>query len=172
MEQKQPTTEQMQGTTEQMKNTAERIERPLSAAEISEILPHRYPFVMIDRVIDHEPGRWATAIKCVSINEPYFTGHFPGHPVMPGVLLLEALAQTGAITTLSLPENKGKIALFGGVNKARFKRQVVPGDVVTLHCELIRQKGPVGIGSCIAKVGDAVAVKAELAFAIIDGAES
>ena len=105
-------------------------------------------------------------IKCVSINEPFFTGHFPGHPIMPGVLLLEALAQTGAVALLSLPENNGKIALFGGVNKARFKRQVIPGDVVELKCELTRQEGPLGIGEAIATVGGKICVRAELLFAI------
>jgi 3-hydroxyacyl-[acyl-carrier-protein] dehydratase len=146
----------------------ERIPRTLGAAEIAEILPHRYPFALVDRITDYEPGKWAEGIKCVTINEPFFQGHFPGHPVMPGVLLLEALAQTGAVAALSLPENKGKLALFGGVKNARFKRQVVPGDVVKLSCELVEQKGPVGIGKGTARVDGQIAAKAELIFAITD----
>ena len=138
----------------------------LSAREIAGILPHRYPFALVDVIEDYEPGTWAVGRKCVTMNEPFFQGHFPGQPVMPGVLLLEALAQTGAVAALSLTENRGKIALFAGVNKARFKKQVVPGDVVELRCELIRQDGPVGIGLAEARVGGKLAVKAELMFAI------
>ena len=138
----------------------------LTAEGIADILPHRYPFALVDQITDYEPGKWAMGIKCVSINEPFFTGHFPGHPIMPGVLLLEALAQTGAVALLCLPENNGKIALFGGVNKARFKRQVIPGDVVELKCELTRQEGPLGIGEAIATVGGKICVRAELLFAI------
>lgn len=155
---------------EQNKNE-ERTPRTLDAAGIAEILPHRYPFALVDRITDCEPGKWAKGIKCVTINEPFFQGHFPGYPVMPGVLLLEALAQTGAVAALSLPENKGKIALFGGVKNARFKRQVVPGDVVELSCELIEQKGPVGIGKGTARVDGQIAVKGELIFAITDAKE-
>ena len=115
---------------------------------------------------DYEPGAWAIGKKCVSINEPFFQGHFPGRPIMPGVLLLEALAQTGAVALLSLPENKGKIALFGGVNKARFKKQVVPGDVVTLSCELIRMEKGIGYADAKATVDGKLAVRAELMFAV------
>lgn len=162
--------EKVMETTNQMNE--DRTPNTLDAAQIAEILPHRFPFALIDRITDYEPGQWAKGIKCVTINEPFFQGHFPGHPVMPGVLLLEALAQTGAVAALSLPENKGKLALFGGVRQARFKRQVVPGDVVELSCELIEQKGPVGIGRGIAKVDGAVAVRAELIFAITDREEA
>lgn len=138
----------------------------LNAAEIAKILPHRYPFALVDCITDYEPGAWAMGRKCVTMNEPFFQGHFPGTPIMPGVLLLEALAQTGAIAILSLPENRGKLALFGGVKNAHFKRQVVPGDVVELHCKLTKQKGPIGVAEGIAYVDGKPAVKAELTFAI------
>ena len=105
----------------------------LASEQIAAILPHRYPFALVDRILDYEPGQWAIGRKCVSRNEEFFCGHFPGQPVMPGVLILEALAQTGAVAALSLPENKGKLALFGGIKNARFRKQVTPGDVLTLH---------------------------------------
>ena len=123
----------------------------LNSNEIAEILPHRYPFALVDRITDGESGAWARGIKCVSAGEPYFCGHFPQKHVMPGVLILEAMAQVGAVAILSLPENKGKIALFGGVKNARFKRQVIPGDVLELECTLTKRRGPVGIGACTAR---------------------
>ena len=138
----------------------------LNADEIAEILPHRYPFALVDRITDGEPGQWARGIKCVSMGEPYFCGHFPQKHVMPGVLMLEALAQVGAGAILSLPEYQGKIALFGGVKNARFKRQVIPGDVLELECMLTKRRGPVGIGTCKATVNGALACTAELIFAI------
>ena len=110
----------------------------LDANQIQEILPHRPPFLLVDRITGGEPGVWAQGIKCVTVNEPFFAGHFPGYHVMPGVLIMEALAQVGAVAILSLPENKGKLAFFGGIKNARFKRQVVPGDVLELRCELTR----------------------------------
>ena len=140
--------------------------RTLSADEIAQILPHRYPFALVDVITDYEPGQWAKGRKCVTINEPFFCGHFPQKHVMPGVLILEALAQVGAVAILSLPENRGKIALFGGVKNARFKRQVIPGDVLELECTLTKRRGPVGIGACTATMNGETACTAELIFAI------
>ena len=133
--------------------------RVLNAQQIAQILPHRYPFALVDRITDYQPGQWARGVKCVTINEPFFQGHFPGRPVMPGVLILAALSEEGA---------QGKLALFGGVKNARFRRQVVPGDVLTLECELIERHGPVGIGKATAWVDGVRAVNAELTFAIVD----
>ena len=138
----------------------------LNYNQIQEILPHRYPFLLVDRITECEPGKSATGIKCVSANESQFMGHFPQKHVMPGVLIIEALAQTGAVALLAEEKNKGKIAYFGGIKQARFKRQVIPGDVLTLKCEIISSKGPVGIGKAEAYVGDQLAVTAELTFAI------
>lgn len=139
----------------------------LNINEIMEIIPQRSPFLMIDRVEEYTPGESAIAYKNVTINEPFFQGHFPGQPIMPGVLIIEALAQTGAVAILSLDEYKGKNALFGGVDKLRFKRQVIPGDILKLEVKIIKRKGPIGIGEAIATVNDQVAVKGELTFAIV-----
>lgn len=138
----------------------------MNIKEIMEILPHRYPFLLVDKVESVVPGESAIAYKNVSMNESFFQGHFPGEPIMPGVLIIEALAQTGAVAILSLPEYKGKIALFGGVDKLRFKRQVIPGDVLKLEVNIIKRKGPIGIVSAVATVNGEVAVKGELTFAI------
>ena len=134
--------------------------------QIMEILPHRQPFLLIDTVEELVPGERAVAKKCVSYNEPYFAGHFPEEPVMPGVLLIEALAQTGAAAILAMEENKGKIAYFAGIQNAKFKQKVVPGDVLILETEIIRQKGPIGVGNAVAKVDGKIVCKAELTFAI------
>ena len=139
----------------------------LSTKEIMEIIPHRQPFLLIDTIEELEPGVRAVAKKCVSYNEPYFAGHFPGEPVMPGVLQIEALAQTGAVAILCQENFKGKTAYFAAINSAKFKNKVVPGDVLTLEVEIIKQKGPIGVGKEVAMNdnGD-VAVIAELTFAI------
>ena len=138
----------------------------LNSDEIQKILPHRYPFLLVDRIIECEPGKSAKGIKCVSANEQQFVGHFPGKQVLPGVLIIEALAQTGAVALLSEEKNKGRIALFGGIKSAKFKRQVIPGDVLELSCEIIASKGPIGIGKAEARVNGQLAVCAELTFAI------
>ena len=134
--------------------------------QIAEILPHRYPFALVDKIVDGEAGQWAKGVKCVTVNEPFFQGHFPQKHVMPGVLIIEALAQVGGVAVLALPENKGKLAFLGRVKDARFKRQVVPGDVVELECRLTKRKGPIGVGECTARVDGEIAVMAELTFAI------
>lgn len=138
----------------------------LNSNQIAELLPHRYPFALVDRITGFEPGKWAKGIKCVSVNEQIFCGHFPQEHVMPGVLILEAMAQVGAVAILSVPENRGKLALFGGVKNAKFKRKVIPGDVLELECELTKQKGPVGVGVCRAAVGGETACAAQLTFVI------
>lgn len=138
----------------------------LSAKEIMEIIPHRQPFMLIDTVEELTPGVRAVAKKCVSYNEPFFQGHFPAEPVMPGVLIVEALAQTGAVAILSLEENKGKTAYFAAIQSAKFKKKVVPGDVLMLETEIIRQKGSIGVGKATATVDGKIAVQAELTFAI------
>ncbi len=138
----------------------------LNSNEIEQILPHRYPFLLVDRITGCEPGKYADGRKCVSANEIQFCGHFPGQHIMPGVLIIEALAQTGAVAILTEDENRGKTALFGGIRNARFRRQVVPGDVLELHCEITARKGPVGKGTAVAKVDGETAVTAELTFAV------
>lgn len=139
----------------------------LTTKEIMEIIPHRQPFLLIDTIEELEPGQRAVGKKCVSYNEPYFAGHFPSEPVMPGVLIVEALAQVGAVAILSKPENKGKIAYFGAINNAKFKNKVTPGDVLTLEVEIIKAKGHIGVGKAKAVNQDGkVAVLAELTFAV------
>ncbi len=134
---------------------------------IKNIIPQRDPFLMIDEVEEYIPGESAVAYKHVSEDEYYFKGHFPGNPIMPGVLIVESLAQTGAVAILSMEENKGKNALFGGIDKIRFKKQVIPGDVLKLEVKIIKRKGPIGIGEAIATVDGKVAAKGELTFAVV-----
>ena len=138
----------------------------LNNTEIKNILPHRYPFLLVDKIKECEPGNYAKGIKCVSAGEGFFCGHFPEYAVMPGVLIIEALAQVGAVAILTEPENKGKLVFFGGIKNARFKKQVVPGDVLELECRLTARKGPVGFGEAVATVDGEVAAKAEISFAI------
>ena len=138
----------------------------MNLLEINKRIKQRPPFQMIERVTELEPNKSAVGIKNVSVNEPYFAGHFPQEPVMPGVLIVEALAQVGAVAILSQPEFKGKTAYFAAINSAKFKNKVVPGDVLRLETEIIKVKGPIGVGAAKAYVGDKLAVQAELTFAI------
>ncbi len=139
----------------------------LNKEEIKEIIPQREPFLMIDEVENYIPGECATAYKYVNSEEWYFKGHFPNNPVMPGVLITESLAQTGAVAILSMEENKGKNALFGGIDKLKFKKMVVPGDTLKLEVRIIKRKGPIGVGEAIATVDGKVAAKGELTFAVV-----
>ena len=139
---------------------------PLEAADIMRVIPHRYPFLLIDRVVELEPGRRVVALKSVSANEPQFTGHFPGRPIMPGVLMVEALAQTGAVAVLSLPEHRGKLALFAGIDDCRFRRMVLPGDTLRLEITLEKLGRAFGRGRAVATVEGEVAVEATLSFII------
>lgn len=138
----------------------------LDIKQIMDIIPHRQPFLLIDKVTEMEPGVSVKGYKNITYNEPYFAGHFPQKPVMPGVLIVEALAQTGAVAILGKEENRGKTAYFAAINSAKFKRKVVPGDILTLETEIIKQKGAIGIGKAVAKVGDETACIAELTFAV------
>jgi 3-hydroxyacyl-[acyl-carrier-protein] dehydratase len=138
----------------------------LDVAQIKEIIPHRYPFLLVDRIIDLELGKKAIGLKNVTINEPFFQGHFPEYPVMPGVLIVEALAQVGAIAVLGMEENKGKIGFLAGIDEFRFKEQVKPGDTLILEVELTRVRGSIGKGHGVAKVNGKVVAEGGLMFAL------
>ncbi|HEY8772755.1 MAG TPA: 3-hydroxyacyl-ACP dehydratase FabZ [Candidatus Limnocylindria bacterium] len=146
--------------------TAAELTLPLEAADIMRIIPHRYPFLLIDRVMELEPGRRVVAMKNVTANEPQFTGHFPDRPIMPGVLMVEALAQAGAVAVLSLPEYRGKLALFAGIDECRFRRTVLPGDQLRLEVTLEKLRGVFGRGRGVATVDGEVAVEATITFVI------
>ncbi|MFD1020123.1 3-hydroxyacyl-ACP dehydratase FabZ [Thalassobacillus hwangdonensis] len=138
----------------------------LDIQQIKEIIPHRYPFLLIDQIEEIEEGKRAVGYKNVTVNEPFFQGHFPDYPVMPGVLITEALAQVGAVAMLKKEDNRGKLAFFTGIDKCRFKRQVKPGDRLKLEVEIIRAKGPMGKGKATATVDGELACEAEIMFAL------
>lgn len=140
----------------------------LSITEIMDIIPHRYPFLLLDRILELEPGVRAVGEKQVTINEPFFQGHFPGYPIMPGVLIVEALAQTGSVAALSLPDNKQKLGLFAGLNNVRFKRPVMPGDTLRLEVTFDKIRMNIGRGKGIATVDGALACEGELMFALVN----
>ncbi|MHB1419751.1 MAG: 3-hydroxyacyl-ACP dehydratase FabZ [Bacillota bacterium] len=134
--------------------------------EIQKVIPHRYPFLLVDRILELEEGKRVVGIKNVSIGEPFFQGHFPGYPVMPGVLIIEAMAQVGAVAVLKMPQHAGKLAFFAGIDNARFRHQVVPGDQLRIEVEILKFKGSIGKSQARALVGDKVVAEAELMFAI------
>jgi 3-hydroxyacyl-[acyl-carrier-protein] dehydratase len=138
----------------------------LDVTQIKEIIPHRYPFLLVDRILEVEDGVKAVGIKNVSANEEFFNGHFPDYPVMPGVLIVEALAQVGAVAMLKKEENRGRLAFFAGIDNCRFKKQVKPGDQLRLEVEIIRLRGPIGKGKAVATVDGEVACEAEITFAL------
>ncbi|MHA0856250.1 3-hydroxyacyl-ACP dehydratase FabZ [Paenibacillus sp. CMAA1364] len=144
----------------------------LNVNQIQEIIPHRPPFLLVDRIIEMEDGKRAVGIKNVTINEPFFTGHFPGYPVMPGVLITEALAQVGAVAILNLESNKGKIGFLAGLDNFRFRGQVVPGDTLRLEVEITRLKGSIGKGHAIATVEGKVVAEGDIMFALSDPTNS
>ena len=140
----------------------------LSNIDIQKIIPHRYPFLLVDKITEIEYGKRAIGIKNVTVNEPFFQGHFPGNPIMPGVLIVEAMAQVGAVSILGMEQNKGKLGVFTGTDNLRFRRQVVPGDVLRMEVEMLAFKRGIGKAKAEAYVGDELAASGELMFAIIE----
>ncbi len=143
----------------------------LDNIDIQKILPHRYPFLLVDKITEIEYGKKAIGIKNVTVNEPFFQGHFPGNPIMPGVLIVEAMAQVGAVSILGMEDNKGKLAVFAGIDGLRFRRQVVPGDTLRMEVEMIAIKRGIGKAKASAYVDDELAASGELMFAIIENKE-
>jgi 3-hydroxyacyl-[acyl-carrier-protein] dehydratase len=140
----------------------------LSNIEVQNILPHRYPFLLVDKILEVEPGKKAVGIKNVTVNEPFFQGHFPGYPIMPGVLIVEALAQTAGVAVAIMQENKGKLGVFAGIDSMKFKRQVVPGDTLRLEAEILMIKMGVAKAKVSATVDGQVAAEGEIKFALVN----
>jgi len=140
----------------------------LDSQQIQEIIPHRPPFLLVDRILEVEPGKSAVGIKNVTVNEPFFAGHFPGYPVMPGVLIVEALAQVGSVAMMIVEENRGKLGFFAGIDGFRFRGQVKPGDTLRLEVEMTRFKGMIGKGHAVAKVDGKVVAEGDMMFALAD----
>jgi len=139
----------------------------LNIDQIKELIPHRYPFLLVDKVIELEEGKRAVGIKNVTVNEPFFQGHFPDYPIMPGVLIVEAMAQVGCVAMMSMDENKGKLGVFAGIDKVRFKKEVRPGDTLTMEVEMISVRRNIGKATAKAFVGEELACTGELVFALV-----